>query len=96
MFLEVNILINSFQWWIIMYVSVFLLSVESFSKLTFSKYNYSGTLSEWQIVWIQIRPHRMCGLNCVQTVCKGCKQMTKVATSRQRINDSIIISIKTV
>ena len=45
------------------------------------KKNLSGIPSECQTVWIQIRPDVLSGLIWIQTVCKGYKQMTKVATS---------------
>ena len=32
--------------------------------------------SEWQTVWIQMRPDILSGLICVQIVCKGYEQMT--------------------
>ena len=41
------------------------------SKLTFFKRIFSGTLSEWQTVWIQIRTDVKLVLIWVQTVCKG-------------------------
>ena len=41
--------------------------------------------SEYQTVWIQIRPNVLSGLTWIQTVCKGYQQMTKVATSEERV-----------
>ena len=53
------------------------------SKLTFSKI-LSGTLSECQIAWIQIRNHILSGLICIQTDSKDYQQTTKFAAGRQR------------
>ena len=44
----------------------------------------SGTLSESQINWIQIRPDILLGLIWVQTVCKDYQQTTELAAGRQR------------
>ena len=55
-----------------------------FFKLTFQK-NLSGIQSECQTIWIQIRHNVLSGLIWVQTVCKGYQQMTKVATSGERV-----------
>ena len=52
------------------------------SKLLFK--NLSGTLSERQTVWIQIRTNILSVLIWVQTVCKGYQQMTKVTACKQR------------
>ena len=35
-------------------------------------------------IWMQIRPDILSGMICVQTVCKGDQQMTKVPTSGKR------------
>ena len=52
----------------------FLLSADFFSK--FSK-NISGLIpSEFQTVWIQVRPDMLSGLSWVQTVCTGYQQTT--------------------
>ena len=51
----------------------------------FKKKNLLGILSECQTVLIQIRPDVLSGLIWVQTVCKDYQQMTKVATSRERV-----------
>ena len=45
----------------------------------------SGIPSEYQTVWIQIRPDILSGLIWVQTVCKSNQQTTKVATSGERV-----------
>ena len=45
----------------------------------------SGRLSECQTVWISIRTNILLSLTWVQTICKGYRQMTKVAASRQRV-----------
>ena len=41
----------------------------------------SGTLSEYQMVWIQIRTDMQSVLIWVQTVCKGYQQTTKQVAS---------------
>ena len=48
---------------------------------------YSETLSECQMVWIQIRTDGLSVLIWVQTVWKGYQQMTKLATSKERLKD---------
>ena len=63
---------------------IFLLSADFYSKSTFSK-NLLGKRSEYQTVWILIRPDILSGLIWVQTVCKGYQQMKKVATSKERV-----------
>ena len=45
----------------------------------------SGTLSECETVWIQIRTDILSVLMWVQTVCKGYQQTTKVAASKERV-----------
>ena len=35
---------------------------------------------------VQIKPDILSGLIWVQTICKGYQQMTKVATSKERVN----------
>ena len=45
----------------------------------------SGTLSECQTVWIQIRTDILLVLIWVQTVCKCNQQTTKVAASMERV-----------
>ena len=61
-----------FAYWVILHIFCRLLI---FSKLTFSRKN-SGTLSEYQVVWIQIRTDILSVLIWVQTVCKGYQQTT--------------------
>ena len=61
-----------------------LLSADFFSKLILSK-NLSGTLSERQMLWIQIRSEILSILIRVKTVCKVYQQMTKVATCKERV-----------
>ena len=56
-----------------------------FFRLTFFTKNLSGIPSECQTVWIQIRPNVLSGLIWVQTVCRCYQQMTKVATSGERV-----------
>ena len=48
----------------------------------------SGTPSECQTVWVKIRPDRLLGQICVQSVCKGYEQTTQVG-------NEIINSIQT-
>ena len=52
--------------------------------------NLSGTLSECQMIRIQIRTDVLTVLNWAQTVCKGYKQTAKVAISKQKVNVSIM------
>ena len=59
-----------------------------YSKLSFKK-NRSGTLSECQTVWIQIRTDILSVLIWVQTVCKQYQLTTKFAASKERVNLSI-------
>ena len=46
------------------------------SKSTFQKI-LSGMPSEWQTVWIKIRPDKMSGLTCIQIVSKSYQQTTQ-------------------
>ena len=62
----------------------------SFHFACFFKKNLSGIPSEFQTVWIQIRPDILLGLIWVQTICKGYQQMTKVATSGERVKVPIM------
>ena len=55
----------------------FLLSTDFFQNQLFLKI-LSGTRSECQTVWIQIRPDILSGLIWVQTVCKSYQQTTLV------------------
>ena len=48
----------------------------------------SGSLSECQTVWIQIRPDILSGLIWIQPVRKGYQQTTKVAVSKERVNNT--------
>ena len=52
--------------------------------LTFFIINFSETLSECQMVWIQIRTDILPVLIVVQTVCQGYQQTTKAAASKER------------
>ena len=45
----------------------------------------SGTISECQTVWIQIRIHILSVLIWVQIVCKDDQHMTKVAPSKEKL-----------
>ena len=68
----------------------FFVVCDFFLKSNISIKNLSEIPSECQTVWIQIRPDVLFGLIWVQTLCKGYQQMTKVATSRERVNKSMI------
>ena len=59
-------------------------SADFFENELFQK-NLSGTLSECQTVWIQIRTDTLSVLIWVQTVCKGYQQTTNVAASEERV-----------
>ena len=69
--------------------SDFFLKIHFFKKLILKKKSqqslFSGTLSECQTVWIQIRTDGLSVLICVQTVCKGYQQATKVVLA-DRVN----------
>ena len=67
-------------------------SADFFSNLSFSKYSFRNTRSECHTVWIQIGTDILSVLICAQTACKGYQQMTKFATSRERINGSDSVS----
>ena len=56
----------------------------TFLKVTFSKKNLSGTLSECLTALIQIRTDVMSILIWVETVCKSYQQMTIVMASKER------------
>ena len=60
-------------------------SADFFQNLLFQK-KISGSLSECQMVWIQIRTNILAVLIWVQTVCEGNQQTTKVAASKKRVN----------
>ena len=59
-------------------------------RLLFFKINFvkilSRTLSECQMFWIQMRTDVLSVLIWVQTVFKGYKQTTNVATSKESVN----------
>ena len=57
--------------------SLFMSSADFFQNQLFHKI-LSGIPSEWQTVWIQIRPDFLSGLIWVQTVCKGDQQTAQV------------------
>ena len=65
--------------------SFFFCRLLTFQNLLFRKI-LSGTLSEGQIVWIQIRTKMLLVLIWFHTTCKGYQQTTKVATSKESIN----------
>ena len=62
-------------------------SADFFQNLLFQKI-LSGTLSECQMVWIQIRTYMLLVLILVKTVCKGYQQTTKVAASQERVKQA--------
>ena len=62
-----------------------ILSSADLFKINFYKKILSGTISGYQTDWIQIRTDIMSVLIWVHTVCKGYKQMTKVAASKDRV-----------
>ena len=64
-------------------VKVLTLSMVMASFLYFLKKILSGTLSECQMIWIQIKTDILLLLIWVQTVCKGYQQTTKVAASEE-------------
>ena len=51
----------------------------------FSSKILSGTLSDCQMVWIQIRTDFLFVLNWIQSVFKGYEQTTKVATIKKEL-----------
>ena len=69
-----------FVCWVILHA--FWSSVDFFFFQNWFFQNLSGIPSQCQTVWIQIRPDV---LIWVLTVCKGYQQMTKVATSGERV-----------
>ena len=64
------------------------LSSADFFKINFFEKILSGMPSECQTVWIQIRPNNLLGLTWFHTVCKGYKQTTKLAASKERVKSS--------
>ena len=62
----------------------FLSSADFFQNYLFQKI-LSGTLSECQTVWIQVRTDILSVLIWVQTVCKGYQQTTKFTASKERV-----------
>ena len=61
-----------------------LMSSADFFGINFLKKETSGTLSERQTAWIQIRTDILLPLIWDQTVCKGYQQITKVAASKEK------------
>ena len=53
----------------------------------------SETLSECQMVWLQIRTEALSALIWIQTFCKDYQQMTKVATSKEWVKLVLVIHI---
>ena len=49
----------------------------------------SGIPSEYQAVWIQIRPDILSGLIWIQTICKGNQQTTLVGKKSQKLNTDV-------
>ena len=54
----------------------------------------SGIPSGCQTVWIQIQRDILSSLVWVQTVCKGYQRTTKVASSRQRVDNGFMMWMK--
>ena len=67
--------------------SCFCCPLLTFFKSFFFQKILSGTLSECQTVWIQIRSDILSVLIWIQTVCNGYQQMTKVAPSKESVKD---------
>ena len=65
---------------------ILLLSSADFFQHSIFPKIISGTLSECQTVWIQIRTDATSVLIWIQTVCKCYQQTTKVAASKERVN----------
>ena len=65
-----------------------LLSADCFQNLLIQKV-LSGTLSECQTVWIQIRANILWVLIWVQAVCKGYQQKTKNAACKERVRGAL-------
>ena len=63
-----------------------LLSADFFKIIFFEKF-FQELLSESQTVLIQIRADILSVLIWVQNVCKGYQQTTKVAASKERVNN---------
>ena len=57
------------------------------------KITLSGTLSECQTVWNQIRTDALSVLICVQTVCKGYRQITKVTNTVKDLKGTATLMI---
>ena len=65
--------------------SCYLLPYSDFFQNYFFQKILSGTPSECQAVWIQIRIDVLSVLIWVQTVCNSYKQTTKVTASKERV-----------
>ena len=76
-----QITLKLFTCWVILHT--FLSYMDFFLNLLFQK-TLIGIPSEYQTVWLQIRPYILSGLIWIQTTCKGYQQMTKIATSWER------------
>ena len=68
-----------------------LLSSADFFQSCLLKKILSGTLSECQTGWIQVRTDVLLVLIWVQTVCKGYQQTTKVAASKERVQIQLLV-----
>ena len=66
-----------------------LLSSADFFQNQFFQQILSGTLSECQTVWIQIRTDILSVLIWVQTVCKCYQQITKFVASKERVEGTV-------
>ena len=77
-------------------IFMLLLSSTIFFKVNFFQMLLSGTLSECQLVLIQIKTDVLSVLIWVQIVFKGYRQTTKVAASKLRFNRQNTLRIATV
>ena len=68
----------------------FLSSADFFQNQLFQKF-LSGTQSECQTVWNQIRTDVLSVLIWVQIVCKGYHQTTKVVASKERFKPIVLV-----
>ena len=79
-----------FACWILLHAFCSLWIFFSNNLFFFKKY-LSGIPSVCQTVWVQIRPMYFSGLVLVQSVCKSYQQMTKVATSGERVKQEFTL-----
>ena len=76
---ETSLLINFNPLYTGKFFMLLLSSADIFQKIL------SGTPSECQTVWIQIRTNILFVRNWFQTVCQGYQQITKVAVRKERV-----------